>query len=65
MLQREVSLVTELPKMVMGQSEFTLPSMLKILETVLFPAVPARWAEEQTEKLRADILVSLIQSTAI
>lgn len=57
--QQEVSVWLELPKMLLGQSEYTLPAMLKLLESSVFPAVPPQWAEETTTKLRNSLIVSL------
>ncbi|XP_046674417.1 fatty-acid amide hydrolase 2-like isoform X4 [Homalodisca vitripennis] len=57
--KHEVSWLMELPKMLMGQSQHTLPAMLKLLETAVFPPVPAKWAEEETTKLREALIEEL------
>ncbi|XP_054269660.1 fatty-acid amide hydrolase 2-like [Macrosteles quadrilineatus] len=57
--KHEVNVLMELPKFVLGKSEFTLPALLKLLEMTVFPAVPAKWAEEQTEKLRNSLIEEL------
>uniref|UniRef100_A0A1B6LTD9 Amidase domain-containing protein n=1 Tax=Graphocephala atropunctata TaxID=36148 RepID=A0A1B6LTD9_9HEMI len=57
--KHEVSVLMELPKMLMGQSQYTLPALLKLLESAVFPPVPAEWAEEETAKLRQALIEEL------
>lgn len=56
--------MTEIPKMLIGKSEYTLPAILKILEEAVFPPVPTEWAEDLTDSLRQALLVThLMMST--
>lgn len=57
--ESEVKLMTELPKMLIGQCQYTLSSILRLVESEILPAVPAEWAEEETAKLRKELLDNL------
>ncbi|KAG8253323.1 hypothetical protein J6590_036845 [Homalodisca vitripennis] len=57
--QYTVSGVRELVKMVLGRSEFTVPTVLKLLESSLLPVTPKQWAEDKTAKLRQTLIEKL------
>ncbi|KAG8322182.1 hypothetical protein J6590_028253 [Homalodisca vitripennis] len=57
--QYTVSGVRELVKMVLGRSEFTVPTVLKLLESSLLPVTPKQWAEDKTAKLRQTLIEEL------
>lgn len=46
----------------MGQSEHTLAAILKLIDLHL-PLPKASWAEEETENLRNQIIVSILPIT--
>lgn len=51
--------MSEIPKMLIGQCQHTLPAILRLVEAEIFPAVNAKWAEEETAQLRKELLVSI------
>ncbi|XP_026495503.2 fatty-acid amide hydrolase 2-like [Vanessa tameamea] len=46
----------ELGKKLIGQSDYTVAAILKLLDDQLMPPVPAAWADELTESLREDLI---------
>lgn len=57
--ESEVRLISEIPKLLIGQCQHTLPAILKLVESEIFPPVNAKWAEEETEQLRKELLDNL------
>lgn len=55
--EKHISLFEELPKKLIGKSEYTLAAIFKLIDHYL-PQEKASWAEPTTEKLRHEILVS-------
>ncbi|OWR46450.1 fatty-acid amide hydrolase 2 like protein [Danaus plexippus plexippus] len=56
--------VIELGKKLIGQSDFTLAAILKLLDEQVFPAVPPAWADQLTDSLRDD-LITLLGDTGV
>ena len=57
-MQGAVSVWKELPKKLLGQSDFTFASIMNLFNRVVLPQENAKWAERTTERLRSEILVS-------
>lgn len=57
--QSEVNVWQELPRMIMGRSTHTLPAILKLLDSALFPPENAEWAESTKERLQDELLVCI------
>jgi len=57
-MQGAVSVWKELPKKLLGQSDFTFASIMNLINRVVLPQENAEWAESTTERLRSEILVS-------
>lgn len=57
--QSEVNVWAELLRMVVGQSTHTLPVILKLLDTAIFPPENAEWAESTKEKLQDELMNKL------
>lgn len=57
--ESEVKLISELPKMLIGQCHHTLPAILRLIEAEILPPVNAKWAEEETAQLRKELLDKL------
>nr|XP_018917434.1 PREDICTED: fatty-acid amide hydrolase 2 [Bemisia tabaci] len=53
--ERVVDVRTEFAKTLIGKSEFTFPPIMKLIDDTYMPKVPAQWAEEATEKLKAEL----------
>uniref|UniRef100_A0A1B6C263 Amidase domain-containing protein n=2 Tax=Clastoptera arizonana TaxID=38151 RepID=A0A1B6C263_9HEMI len=51
----EVSLISEIPKFLTGRCNFTLPSLMQLVQLKVLPPVPSRWAENETNKLRNEL----------
>ncbi|KAL1109907.1 hypothetical protein AAG570_014141, partial [Ranatra chinensis] len=54
--ESEVSLTKEIPKLFLKTSQFTLPPILRLLDLKVLPPTDPVWAEQQTEKLKSDII---------
>jgi fatty acid amide hydrolase 2 len=54
-----VSVWKELPKKLLGQSDFTFASIMNLVNRVILPQENAKWAESITEHLRSEILETL------
>lgn len=52
----EVSLWTELPKMLLFQSKFTLPAIMRLIDLNVLPPTDPKWAEKERDNLRKEIL---------
>lgn len=57
--QSEVNVWTELPKMLLGCSNHTLPAMLKLLDGAVFPPENAEWAENTKKRLEDELMNKL------
>lgn len=57
-MQGTVSVWKELPKKLLGQSDFTFASMMNLVNRYILPQENAEWAESTTEHLLSEILVS-------
>jgi hypothetical protein len=57
-MQGTVSVWKELPKKLLGQSDFTFASMMNLVNRYILPQENAEWAESTTERLLSQILVS-------
>lgn len=57
--QSEVNVWKELPKLITGCSDHTLPAMLKLLDTAVFPPENSEWAESTKARLQDELLVSI------
>ncbi|KAM3959662.1 fatty-acid amide hydrolase 2-A isoform 2-T3 [Aphomia sociella] len=58
----EINGLVELPKKLIGLSQFTLPAILKLLDDQVMPPVKAQWAEQLTKELSEDLLGRLGES---
>jgi hypothetical protein len=57
-MQGTVSLWKELPKKLLGQSDFTFASIMNLVNRYILPQENSEWAESTTEHLLSEILVS-------
>ncbi|XP_073992205.1 fatty-acid amide hydrolase 2 [Rhodnius prolixus] len=57
--EKEVSLVTEIPKLLIGQCNFTLPSIMRLIDLHILPPTKASWAEKETAELREELIEML------
>jgi len=57
-MQGAISVWKELPKKLLGQSDFTFASIMNLVNRVILPQENAEWAESTTERLQSEILVS-------
>jgi hypothetical protein len=57
-MQGRVSVWKELPKKLLGQSDFTLAAVVHLIDHDILPQENAEWAESTTERLLSEILVS-------
>ncbi|XP_026290083.1 fatty-acid amide hydrolase 2 isoform X1 [Frankliniella occidentalis] len=57
--QSEVNVWQELPRMLLGQSTHTLPALLKLLDTAIFPAENSEWAESTKARLQDELMEKL------
>ncbi|XP_069705396.1 fatty-acid amide hydrolase 2 isoform X1 [Periplaneta americana] len=55
----QVSVWTELPKKLLGQSEFTFPAIMNLINNDVLPKEDATWAENTTKCLKAEVLEKL------
>jgi len=58
-MQGTVSVWKELPKKLLGQSDFTFAAIMNLINCVILPKENAEWAERTTEHLLSKILVSV------
>ncbi|CAH1407241.1 unnamed protein product [Nezara viridula] len=54
--QKEVSLWSELPKMLLFQSKHTLPAIMRLMDLNLLPPTDPIWAEKERDTLKKQIL---------
>lgn len=57
--QSEVNVWKELPKLITGCSDHTLPAMLKLLDSAVFPPENSEWAENTKARLQDELLDKL------
>uniref|UniRef100_A0A0A9XIE0 Fatty-acid amide hydrolase 2 n=2 Tax=Lygus hesperus TaxID=30085 RepID=A0A0A9XIE0_LYGHE len=57
--EKEVTLKEELPKFLIGQSDYTLPIIMRLLDLNLLPQTNVKWAEAQTDELVKEIVAEL------
>ncbi|XP_060804794.1 fatty-acid amide hydrolase 2 isoform X2 [Amyelois transitella] len=55
----EAKAIVELPKKLLGLSQFTLAAILKLVDEQILPQVNKEWAEQLTEELKQDLLSTL------
>ncbi|XP_053611013.1 fatty-acid amide hydrolase 2-A-like [Plodia interpunctella] len=55
----EAKAIVELPKKLLGQSEFTLAAILKLVDEQILPQVNEQWADKLTDELKEDLLHAL------
>ncbi|CAH2242528.1 jg3843 [Pararge aegeria aegeria] len=54
----EANGLVELGKKLIGASQFTLAAIIKLLDDQVLPPVPATWADDLTQQLKDDLVVS-------
>lgn len=57
--EKEVSLWTEIPLLLTGCTQFTLPPLMRLFDINVLPPVKRQWAEETTAKLKNELLEEL------
>jgi hypothetical protein len=57
-MQGAVSVWKELPKKLLGQSDFTFATIMNLMNRYVLPQEDAKWAERTTEHLLSEIVVS-------
>lgn len=57
-MQGTVSVWKELPRKLLGQSDFTFASIMNLVNRYILPQENSEWAESTTERLLSQILVS-------
>lgn len=58
LFQGTVSVWKELPKKLLGQSDFTFAAIMNLVNRDILPQENAEWAESSTKHLLSEILVS-------
>ncbi|XP_075238348.1 fatty-acid amide hydrolase 2 isoform X2 [Lycorma delicatula] len=54
--EKEVTLWTEVPRLLTGCTQFTLPPLLRLVDLNVFKPVNKNWAEEKTKELKNELL---------
>jgi hypothetical protein len=62
-MQGAVSVWKELPKKLLGRSDFTFATIMNLINRVILPQENAKWAESITERLLSEIVVSFYLHT--
>lgn len=57
--EKEVSLVPEIPKLLIGQCNYTFPSIMRLIDLKVLPPTKASWAEKETAELREELIEML------
>ncbi|XP_059057655.1 fatty-acid amide hydrolase 2-like [Achroia grisella] len=55
----EAKALVELPKKILGLSQYTMPAIMKLFDEQVMPPVNAQWAEKLTKELSEDLVARL------
>ncbi|KAK9505360.1 hypothetical protein O3M35_009440 [Rhynocoris fuscipes] len=57
--QKEVMLSCELPKLLFGRCNFTLPAIMRLIDLKVLPPTKATWAEKEINELKEELIEML------
>ena len=52
-----MSLWKEIPKLILGKCEYTFPAIMRLIDLKILPPTNAKWAENETNRLKNDLQV--------